>query len=352
MYANTAPRVDCAEGHHSNCITVPREEPLSHVKPAAIALTAAMLGASSFASPAFAEFPTGPVTLIVPFAPGGSNDIVARQLGQQLSTVWGQPVVIENRPGAGATLGAAYTAEQDPDGYTIMIASVTFTMNPAVQTGIPFDSSADFTPIAMIGQVPLVLGARPDTTAETPEEYIEYLQENAGTLSYGATGVGSIQHFAGELFNLAAGTDVQVIQYPGGGPAMTDVMGGHIEFSLGSMTQMKPQVDEGNIRAVAVTSLERSPAMPDVPTLAESGLDGFEVIQWWGILGPQGMDEDVVAAINEAVNEVIETETFAEFLATDGGTPWAMSPEEFSTYMDENFARWEEVAESANIAEE
>src|SRR3546814_1269154 len=155
------------------------------------------------------------VTFVVPFSPGGSNDIVGRQLATQLSELWGQPVVVENRPGAGATVGSAHVAAQPADGYTIMIASVTFTMNPAVQQDLPFDPATDFTPVAMIGQVPLVIGARPDMPAESPQEFFDYLKANPGTLNYGATGVGSIQHFAGELLNQALGTDVQVVQYPG-----------------------------------------------------------------------------------------------------------------------------------------
>jgi len=297
------------------------------------------------------EFPSEPVTIVVPFAPGGSNDIVARQLGQQLSQLWGQPVVIDNRPGGGATIGSAHLAEQDPDGYSVMIASVTFTMNAAVRDDLPFDPREDFTPIALVGQVPLVVGARPDIPVEDVESFFEYIR-GSDALSYGATGMGSIQHFAGELLNQAVGAQVQVVQYTGGGPAMTDVMGGFIEYSIGSMTQMMPQVEAGNIRPIAVTSLDRSPAAPDIPTLAESGLEGFEVIQWWAILGPDGMDEAVVEALNSSINEVLATEEFAEFLANDGGTPRAMTPQETADFMAENYDRWAEVAEQANIVAE
>lgn len=324
---------------------------MTRITPIAVALAAGTSLAGA-AAEAQTDFPQEPVTLVVPFAPGGSNDIVARQLGKQLQENWGQPVVIENRPGGGATIGSAYLAEQEPDGHTIMIASVTFTMNAAVQDDLPFDPREDFTPIALIGQVPLVIGARPDIPADTPQEFIEYLKTAEGPLSYGATGVGSIQHFAGELFNQAAGTEVQVIQYPGGAPAMTDVMGGHIEYSIGSMTQMKPQVDEGNIKAIAITSLEGSDAMPDVPTLAESGLEDFEVIQWWAILGPAGMVPEIVDALNSSINEVLESEEFTQFLANDGGTPRPMSAEETAEFMARNFDRWAEVAEQANITAE
>lgn len=311
-----------------------------------------LLVAFAGVTPALADYPTRPVSFVVPFAPGGSNDIVARQLALQLAEIWGQPVVVENRPGGGASVGSAYLTTLPPDGYSFMIASVTFTMSAAVQTGLPYDSRNDFTPIAFIGEVPLVVGARPDIPAETPQEFLDYLRASPGAYSYGATGVGSIQHFAGELLNQAAGTDVQAVQYPGGGPAMTDVMGGHIEYSIGSMTQMKPQVDAGLIRAIAVTSLERSEALPDVPTLHESGLEGFEVIQWWGVLGPAGVPDDIVDAINQGVAQVQETERFRVFLAADGGRPVTMSPAEFAELLEVNFDRWAGVAEEAGIREE
>ena len=313
----------------------------------AAATFASVLGA---ASPALA-FPEAPVTLVVPFSPGGSNDIVARQLGQQLSEMWGQPVVIENRPGGGATVGSAYVAQQEADGYTILIASVTFTMNAAVRKSLPFDPRKDFVPIALIGQVPLVIGAKPKIPANTPAEFFEYIRKSEG-LSYGATGMGSIQHFAGELLNQSVGSSVQVVQYPGGGPAMTDVMGGFIEYSIGSMTQMKPQVDAGNIKAIALTSLDRSPAMPDVPTLNESGLDGFEVIQWWSILGPAGIPQDRLETLNRSINAVLESDTFRNFLAQDGGTPRPMSLQETADFVAGNFDRWVDVAAKAGIKEE
>lgn len=323
---------------------------MTHKILATMALATGLVGVATTGVMA-QEFPSEPVTLVVPFSPGGSNDIVARQLGLQLSEIWGQPVVIDNRPGGGATIGSAHVAQQDADGYTIMIASVTFTMNAAVRDDLPFDPRADFTPVALIGQVPLVVGARPDIEASTPEAFFEYISSTDG-LSYGATGMGSIQHFAGELLNQAVGSSVQVVQYPGGGPAMTDVMGGFVEYSIGSMTQMMPQVEAGNITPIALTSLERSPAAPDIPTLNESGLDGFEVIQWWAILGPAGLPDDVLATLNSSINDVLNSEQFGAFLAADGGTPRPMSPQETADFMAANFDRWVEVAERAGMTAE
>jgi tripartite-type tricarboxylate transporter receptor subunit TctC len=318
-----------------------------YTKLATMALAAGVLGATATTTLA-QGYPSEPVNLTVPFSPGGSNDIVARQLALQLSEMWGQPVVVENRPGGGATIGSTYLSQQDPDGYSIMIASVTFTMNAAVRDDLPYDPRADFTPIALIGQVPLVIGARPDMEATTPAEFFEHIL-SSDELSYGATGLGSIQHFAGELLNQAVGSNVQVVQYPGGGPAMTDVMGGFVEYSIGSMTQIMPQVDAGNLKAIALTSLDRSPAAPDIPTLNESGLDGFEVIQWWAILGPDGMADDVVESLNSSINEVLNSDQFTQFLAENGGTPRPMSASETSDFMMANFDRWVAVAEGAGM---
>lgn len=306
----------------------------------------------AFATEAAADFPERPVTLVVPFAPGGSNDIVARQLGQQLSATWEHPVVIENRPGAGATIGSAHVAAQEPDGYTIMIASVTFTMNPALQDDLPFDPIEDFTRVAMLGQVPLVLGARPDIPADDLGELIEYIKAHPGELNYGATGVGSIQHFAGEMLKQAADIDIQVIQYSGGGPGMTDTMGGHNEYTIGSLTQILPQIQAGNIKGIAVTSAERSDAAPEIGTFQEAGLEDYEILQWWGILAPAGVPDDIVATLNGAINEVLASQEMIDFMAAEGATPMILSPEETDAFMRQNVERWAQVAQDAGMLDE
>ena len=294
------------------------------------------------------SFPTRPVTIVVPFATGGSNDIVARLLAKQLSDIWKQPVIIDNRPGAGAAIGSAYAAKQEPDGYTLLIASVTFTMSPAVRKP-PFDPVNDFSRIGLIGEVPLALGAKPTVTAKTPQEYFEYLKALPNG-TYGATGVGSIQHFAGELLNMKIGSKILVAQYKGGGPAMNDVMGGHIEFSIGSLTQMLPQFKAGNIKGIAVTSAVRSPAAPDLPTLMESGLTDYDLTQWWGVLGPKGMSKERIAQINDAIRTAVTSIDMSEALARDGGRPRPMTPAEFSKFMDVNFEKWKTLAEQTGMS--
>ncbi len=321
----------------------------------AIRPSAALLGAAALAAPlalsgpASAQYPEGPVTVVVPFNPGGSNDIIGRQLAKQLGEIWDQPVVVENRPGAGATIGTDYVANAEPDGHTILVNSVTFTMNPAVQKDLPFDPKEDLVPVAMLGRVPLVLGARPDIPAQTPQELFDYIREHPGELNYAATGAGSIGHFAGELLKQAEDLDIPVVQYTGGAPAMTDVMGGHVDYFIGSMTQMMPHIEDGSMVGIAVTSAERSEAAPDIPTFAESGVEGYDLEQWWGVWAPAGTPPEVVDTLNESINQVLQSEEMTRFMAQEGAKPSPMSPEEFREFVNANIDRWAEVAERANI---
>ena len=263
---------------------------------------------------AWAAYPEKPVTLVVPFAPGGSNDIVARQLAKQLTAQWGQPVIIENKPGAGTAIGAAYVAKQRSDGYTLLVASSTFTMAPAVVN----------------------------------KEYFDYLRTTPN-LNYGATGVGSIQHFAGVMLSQALGNNMSAVQYKGGSPAMTDTMGGHIEFSIGSMTQVLPQIRNGTLRGVAVTSSQRSAAAPDMPTFQEAGIKDYDIQQWWGLLGPANVDPAIQQFINSSVNKALASKDVIEFLAADGGTPKPMTVTDFRKLVHNGLLRWATVAKQTGI---
>jgi tripartite-type tricarboxylate transporter receptor subunit TctC len=319
------------------------------MKPIASLLTNLLCGLSFFIVPsAWCAYPEKPVTLVVPFAPGGSNDIVARQLAKQLTAQWGQPVVIENKPGAGTAIGAAYVAKQRSDGYTLLVGSSTFTMAPAVVNNLPFDAAKDFTPIAMIGEVPLALAAKPKSPGKNAQEYFEYLKATPN-LNYGATGVGSIQHFAGVMLSQALGNNMSAVQYKGGGPAMTDTMGGHIEFSIGSMTQVLPQIRNGMLRGVAVTSAQRSEAAPDMPTFQEAGIKGYEIQQWWGLLGPANVDPAIQEFINASVNKALASKELIEFLAADGGKPKPMTVADFKKLVHDGLIRWATIAKQTGI---
>jgi tripartite-type tricarboxylate transporter receptor subunit TctC len=221
-------------------------------------------------------------------------------------------------------------------------------MAPAVVNNLPFDPVKDFTPIAMIGEVPLALAAKPKSPGKDAKEYFDYLRRTPN-LNYGATGVGSIQHFAGVMLSQALGNNMSAVQYKGGSPAMTDTMGGHIEFSIGSMTQVLPQIRNGTLRGVAVTSPQRSAAAPDMPTFQEAGIKGYDIQQWWGLLGPANVDPAIQQIINSAVNKALASKDVIEFLAADGGTPKPMTVTDFRKLVHDGLLRWATVAKQTGI---
>jgi tripartite-type tricarboxylate transporter receptor subunit TctC len=292
------------------------------------------------------DFPTETVTIIVPFSAGGSNDMVARYLGDQLSQMWNQPVVVENMPGAGSAIGAAHVAQQDPDGHTLMIGSVTFTMNRTVQE-LPFDPAEDFTPIAMLGTVPLVLVTGPALDVQTMDEFLEIARSRE--LKYATSGLGNVNQFAAELINQSAGLNMTPVHYKGGSEAMTDVIGGHVDLFMSSMTQAIPQIRAGEMTGLAVTGEKRSEAAPELPTLAEAGVEGVDIQQWWGIFAPADTSPEIVAKINADINKVLASEETKKFLARAGGEPVPMSPEEFDAFVDDQLQRWQQVADKAGI---
>ncbi len=304
---------------------------------------------ASIASIAAAQdYPTKPVTLIVPFAAGGSNDILARYLGDQLGKMWGQPVVVENMPGAGAAIGSAHVAQAEPDGYTLLIGSVTFTMNPAVQPSLPFDPAADFTPVAMLGRTPLVLVTGPAVEAETLDEFLETARSR--DLKYATSGLGNVNQFAAELLNDAAGLNMTPVHYKGGSEAMTDVIGGHVDLFMSSMTQALPLIRDGQMNGLAVTGDERAEAASEIPTFAEAGIEGMDIGQWWGIFVPAGTPDEIVAKLNDDINTVLESDETKEFLAKDGAVPTPMEPAAFGDLVQSELQKWAGIAEDAGIS--
>ncbi|MCS0503717.1 Bug family tripartite tricarboxylate transporter substrate binding protein [Ancylobacter mangrovi] len=287
------------------------------------------------------------MTLIVPFAAGGSNDILARHLGDGLSKIWGQPVVVNNMPGAGAAIGSAHVSKAAPDGYTLLIASVTFTMNPAVQPNLPFDPRKDFQPVAMLGQVPLVLVVGKALEAKTVQELVATAKKQE--LNYADSGLGTVNQFGAELFAQSAGITLTPVHYKGGSEAMTAVIGGHSDMFMSSMTQALPLIRGGQLRGLVVTGKERATVVPDIPTTDEAGIPGVDVQQWWGIMAPAGTPMDVVEKLNADINKVMSTEATKEFLARDAGRPTPMSVQEFSDLISAQLKKWPEVADKAGI---
>lgn len=309
------------------------------------ALAAAAMVAATAASAQ--QFPTKAVTIVVPFAAGGSNDILARHLGDNLSKIWGQPVVISNMPGAGAAIGSAHVSKAAPDGYTLLIASVTFTMNPAVQTNLPYDPAKDFKPVAMIGKVPLVLVVGKSIPAKTIQEFLQTAKSKE--LAYATSGLGTVNQFGAELFAQAADIKMTPVHYKGGSEAMTDVIGGHSDLFMSSMTQALPLIRGGQLRGLMVTSDERAAVAPEIPTAKEAGLEGVDVEQWWGILAPAGTPDNIVAKINADINKVLTSDATKEFLARDAARPTPISPEAFGKLIQSELQKWRTVAEKAGI---
>jgi tripartite-type tricarboxylate transporter receptor subunit TctC len=295
-------------------------------------------------------YPTKPITLIIPFAVGGSNDIVGRAIGRKLTEVWGQPVVVENRSGAGGIIGSSVVAAAPPDGYTLLLVSSTFTINPAIKKSMPFDTVRDFTPVAFIARSPLLVTASNNLPVKSAKEMLALAGSKPGRISYASAGPGSINQIAAELIALSAGVKLMHVPYRGGAPALNDLVGGHVDVYVSSLPQVLQLAQTGQARALAVTSTKRTPLLPDVPTLDEAGIAGFDLSSWWGIVGPAGMPADVVNALNSEIGKMLNSPELATFLSNEGAEAEAMTPRQFGDLMRLETERWIKVAHEANIS--
>ncbi|MBO0750974.1 MAG: tripartite tricarboxylate transporter substrate binding protein [Bradyrhizobiaceae bacterium] len=295
-------------------------------------------------------YPSRNITLIIPFAAGGSNDIVGRTVGRKLAEAFGQPVLVENRPGAGGVIGAAAAAAAPPDGYTLLLVSSTFTINPAVKKSMPFDTVRDFTPVAFIARSPLLVTASEMLGVTSAKELFDLARSMPGKITYASSGPGSINQISAELIALSAGIKLLHVPYKGGAPALNDLLGGHVDIYVSSLPQVLSLARSGQAKALAVTSLKRTPLLPDVPTLDESGIHGFDSSSWWGIVGPAGMPAAVVAALNAQVGNVVTSPDVRKVLANEGADTENMTPQQFSDLMRAETQRWIRVAHEANIS--
>jgi tripartite-type tricarboxylate transporter receptor subunit TctC len=295
-------------------------------------------------------YPSRPITLIIPFAVGGSNDMVGRAIGKKLTEVWGQPVVVENRSGAGGVIGSSAVAAAPPDGYTLLLVSSTFTINPAIKKNMPFDTVRDFTPIAFIARSPLLVTASNNLPVKSAKELLALAGSKPGRISYGSAGPGSINQIAAELIALSAGVKLMHVPYRGGAPALNDLVGGHVDVYVSSLPQVLQLAQTGQAKALAVTSAKRTPLLPDVPTLDEAGISGFDMWSWWGIVGPAGLPPDVVNALNSEIGKMLNSPELATFLSNEGAEAEAMTPQQFGDLMRLEAERWIKVAHEANIS--
>jgi tripartite-type tricarboxylate transporter receptor subunit TctC len=310
------------------------------------------LAAAIAPPPAWAQaYPTKPIKLIVPFPPGGSNDVVARGIAAQLSARLDKPVVIENVGGAGGLIGTEMAAKAPPDGYTLILISVAFAFNPSIYK-LSYDPSTAFAPVAILGAGPVVIAVTSTLPVVNLKELIAAAKEKPGSLNYATAGVGSFQHLASELFKQQAGIDIVHVPFKGGGPAMMDVIAGNTQIAVGSLVQMLPQIKGGRLKALGVGSAARIPALPDVPTISEAGVPGFEVTNWWGICAPAGTPRPVIEKLNRELSAIVASSETKKRFEAEGADPLQMSPEEFGRFMARETAKWSRVVREAGIRAE
>jgi len=297
-------------------------------------------------------YPARPVKLIIPFPPGGSNDIVGRLIGNQLGERLGQAVVIENTGGAGGSIGTGMAAKSAPDGYTLLLISVAYTFNSSLYKNLPYDPARSFTPVALLASGPVAMTVYPGLPVNNLRELIALARQKPGQLLYASAGVGSFQHLASELFRIQTGTDIVHVPYKGGGPATMDVMGGHAQINMGALVQALPHIRAGKLKALATSGPKRSPMLPEVPTAAEAGLPGYEATNWWGVLAPAGTPAPVVARVNQEINAILAlAETQKRFLG-EGTEVEPQSPAQFGKLIDTETVKWAGVVKAANIKAE
>jgi len=308
----------------------------------AILLAGAMLAA--MATPATAgTWPDKPVTIVVPFGPGGPADVYARILGQHLSESVGQQFIIENKPGAGAIIGTEVAAKSAPDGYTLLMMSNTQTTNETLFAHKPYQLMRDLVPVATVNSSDLVMVVHPSVQAKTLQEFIALAKANPGKLAYASSGPGTPYHMAGELFKAMSGTDILHVPHRGSGEARNDVLGGHVQMMFDAVTAMKGSIDAGQVRALATTGAKRSTVLSDVPTVSEAGVPGYEATIWLGVMAPKGTPQEIVDRLNTEIGKVIARPDIRAAWAGQGAVPMTMTPAEFGAYLEKDIRKWAQV---------
>jgi tripartite-type tricarboxylate transporter receptor subunit TctC len=297
------------------------------------------------------EYPTKPVRLIIPFPPGGSNDVVGRMIATQLSDRLGKQVVVDNRGGAGGVIGTEVAANSPPDGYTLLIISIAHAVSPWLYK-LQYDPIKSFTPVAILASGPNVLVVHPDLPVHSVKELIALAKQKPGELNYASAGIGSFQHLGAELFKLTAGVNIVHVPYKGGGPAMTDVLGGHTKIMFSSLVQTSAFVLSGQLRALGTGGTHRNSVLPDVPTIAEAGLPGYEATNWWGVVAPAGTPPAIVEKLHAEIAAVQNSEETRKQFSTQGAEVVQMSSAAFGTFMETEMNKWERVVKESGIKAE
>ena len=313
---------------------------------AAVVCLLALLPTSAWSQ----QYPTRPVRFIVGFVPGGVADLLARALAQKLTDAWGQQVIVDNRAGGGGVISMQLVGKAAPDGYTLLMGSSTqFSINPALRPNLPYDPVRDYTPVSNVAITPVMLTVQAASTARTLPDLIHWAKRDA--LSYGSTGYGGAPHIAGELLKRAAGIPLTHVPFKGGGDSIIAIMGGHVQASFGAVSTAQPHLRGGRLRALGVTTQKRMAAIPDVPTFAEQGLPGFEVVQWYGVFTPAGLPPPVLQKINETLTRALGVPEFREQFGAQGVELLHSTPVAFAGYVKNELARWSKILKEMGINE-
>jgi tripartite-type tricarboxylate transporter receptor subunit TctC len=321
-----------------------------HFLVVAAAVLAAGAAAAQGNTAAAAPYPIKPIRLVVPFTPGGSTDILARAIGLELGKAWGQPVVIDNVPGAGGSLGADKVAKASADGYTLLMGHIgTLAVNPSLYPALPYDPVRSFAPVAWVARVPNVLVVNPQVAARSVKELVALAKSRPGQLNYGSGGNGSAANLATEYFKLQTGTSLLHIPYRGTAPAINDLIGGQIQVLFTGAPAVLSQIRNGQLRALAVSSPQRLPALPELPTVAEAGYRDFEADQWYGVVAPAGTPREIVAKLNTQINLSLNAPELKARLSSEGAVATPTTPEAFGKHIASEIARWKPVIQSGRV---
>jgi len=295
------------------------------------------------------NYPSKPVRLIVPFAAGGSTDVIARILAPKLSEVWGQQVIVDNRPGGNTVIGTDIVAKSPPDGHVLLVTPAPFTVVPSVLTKLPYDPAKDFEPITLINTTPMGFVVHPGVPAKNLKELIALAKARPGQMNFGSSGSGGVPHLSGELLNTMAGLKIIHVPYKGNAPALADLVGGHVDMAFNGLTSVMAFIKSGRLRVLGVTSLTRTAALPEVPTFDEQGLKGFQAVAWNGLSGPARMPKEAVAKVADNVARIIKSPELAEQLKRDGSDPVGSTTAEFTAHLRDEVVKWKKVLDRAGI---
>ena len=310
---------------------------------------ASILLVLAFAGAVQAQYPAKPVRIVVPYPPGGTVDVVARNLAQQLTVQTGQQFIVDNRAGANGTIGSDFVSKAAPDGYTLLVQASIFVINPLFLKNVPYDVQRDFTPVANIGSVPLLVTAHPSVPAANLREFVALVRANPDKYTFATTGLGSAGHLTEEVIKRDAGLQILIVPYKGAGPALTDIVGGQVSALADPLPSSFPHVKGGRLKALAVTSRTRIAYMPEVPTVAESGFPGFEMLSWYGLWGPPRLPKDVLDRLAAETAKAAKSAEMQEKLAAQGFIPDGSGPAAFAAYVKDEIAKYARIVKDANI---